>query len=338
MPNAKASPKARVKTTNPSTRTSSKVAVSSSEDVGIEAVRQLKRPEYRSFRISKRIKHHKPRIIGSVRLARQSIGVLWRRRVLFAGIVAVYVLLVLVLVRGFSGGSVTSNLKDLVDQLTNADAGKVVSGLTIFSVLVGTAGSTQSESAGVYRSLLLLVVSLAIIWALRQSVAGIKVRIRDAYYKGMYPAVTFILVLLVVAIQLLPMVVAGFLYGILFTSGVAATGLEQVLWGLLLSLLILWSMYMITSSVFALYIVTLPDMTPMKALRSARGLVRYRRWTIMRRLIFLPIALLLLMIVIMAPFIFFWTGAAEWVFFLLSTSMILIVHSYMYNLYRELIK
>ena len=54
---------------------------------------------------------------------------------------------------------------------------------------------------------------------------------------------------------------------------------------------------------FALYIVTLPDMTPMKALRSARELVRYRRWTVLRKVLFLPLMLLVVAAIIMVPII-----------------------------------
>jgi hypothetical protein len=102
-------------------------------------------------------------------------------------------------------------------------------------------------------------------------------------------------------------------------------------------MLALLSLYMVTSSVFALYIVTLPNMTPMRALRSARGLVLGRRWTVLRKLLFLPIALFLLGALIMLPLIWFWAPAATWVFFALSMACLAALHSYMYALYRSLL-
>jgi hypothetical protein len=94
---------------------------------------------------------------------------------------------------------------------------------------------------------------------------------------------------------------------------------------------------MVSSSIFALYIVTLPDVTPMQALRSARELVRYRRWSIARKVLFLPVSLLVIAAVIMVPVILLVTPASEWVFFILSMLSIAVIHSYMYSLYRELL-
>ena len=94
---------------------------------------------------------------------------------------------------------------------------------------------------------------------------------------------------------------------------------------------------MICSSLFALYIVTLPNVTPMKALRSARQLVLHRRFLVLRKILFMPLALLVLGAIIMIPLIIFLTFAAEWIFFLLSMFVLTVVHAYMYTLYRELL-
>ena len=110
------------------------------------------------------------------------------------------------------------------------------------------------------------------------------------------------------------------------------------MWGLLLLLLVIWSFYMITSSIFAIYIATLPDVRPMQALRSARGLVRHRRWLVMRKVLFMPLALLIIGIVVMLPVIFLLPVLAELIFFLLSMSALVLAHAYMYIFYRELIR
>lgn len=299
--------------------------------------RRLKRPKYRSFRLSKRIKHPKPPVLGSFRLMRKSVLVLFRNWKLFLGIFLIYLFLTLFLVRGFNVNQNTGSIKDLVDQLLNANTGKVLSGLAIFVTLIANAGSTQSETASGFMFIFMLVTTLVIIWGLRQSVAGTKVRVRDAFYKGVYPLVQFVLVLLTVIFQMIPMVIANYLFKAVFTNGVASTLVEQLLWGVLLGLLVLWSLYMMTSSIIALYVVTLPDMTPMKALRTAGGLVRYRRWTIMRKILFLPIALLLILAIFVLPAILLWPIAANWIFFVVSLLLLFVVHSYMYHLYRELI-
>ena len=109
------------------------------------------------------------------------------------------------------------------------------------------------------------------------------------------------------------------------------------MWGILLFLFVLLSLYMITSSIFALYIVTLPDMTPMQALRSARNLVRFRRWTVMRKVLFLPLSLVVIGGLLLIPIIIFLTPIAEWVYFGLTMMSLAFIHSYIYTLYRELL-
>jgi hypothetical protein len=167
--------------------------------------------------------------------------------------------------------------------------------------------------------------------------AGSKARVRDTYYRGMYPLVPFILVLMVIALQLVPLLVGSTVYSLVINNGIAVLFIEKLLWALLYALLALLSLYMISSSLFALYIVTLPDMTPLKALRSARELVRYRRWTVLRKVLCLPLILLVAAAIIMLPIIVWLTPLAKWIFFLLTMSSLVAVHAYMYTLYRELL-
>jgi hypothetical protein len=203
--------------------------------------------------------------------------------------------------------------------------------------LIGTNSSGSNQSAASYQLFLLIVVSLATIWTLRQSLSGVRIRVRDAFYKGASPLVPFILVLLVIAIQLVPLAIGASLYTLVLNNGIALNFTEKFIWGLIFGVLAFVSLYFVSSSLFAAYIVTLPDMTPMKALRSARELVRYRRWTILRKVLFLPLLLLIVTAIIMVPVISVVTPLAQWVFFILMMAAIAVVHSYMYTLYRELL-
>jgi hypothetical protein len=231
-----------------------------------------------------------------------------------------------------------STLKHTLDQASAGHIDALASGLSVFALLVGSAGNNSNPTAGAYQLFLALMASLAIIWALRQVLAGTKkVRIRDTYYRGMYPLVPFILVLIVIALQLVPLLVGSTVYSLVINNGIAVLTVEKLVWALLYAVLALLSFYMVSSSLFALYIVTLPDMTPLKALRSARELVRYRRWTVLRKILCLPIILLAVAAVIMLPIIVWLTALAQWVFFLLTMFSLVGVHAYMYVLYRELL-
>jgi hypothetical protein len=281
----------------------------------------------------RRIKH--PAKLPNVwQLTKLSAGVLWQHKGLFAGITLVYGLLNLLLVQGLVGNVDISGLKN---QLSSGSLGSLGSSLSVFAALVGSSGGGSGQSAGPYQFFLTLIGSLAIIWALRQLLAGSRLRIRDAYYRGMYPLIPFILVLMVIGLQLLPLLVGASVYSLVINNGIAVYAVEKLLWALMFGLLALLSLYLVSSSLFALYIVTLPDMTPLRALRSAKQLVRGRRWTVLRKLLWLPLLLLVAAAVVMVPIILWLTPLAQWVFFLLSMFALVAVHTYIYSLYRELL-
>jgi hypothetical protein len=271
------------------------------------------------------------------RLTRATTQILWTHKKTLAGITLVYGLLNLVLVQGIAGNSDLGNIKHTLDQIFTGHLASLASGLSVFALLVSSAGNSSSPTAGAYQFFLGLIGSLAMIWALRQLLSGKKLRFRDAYYRGMYPLVPFVLVLVVIALQLIPLLVGSTLYSIVITNGIAVAAGEKLAWAVLFALLALLSFYLVSSSLFALYIVTLPGMTPMRALRSARELVHKRRWTVLRKVISLPVILLIVAAVIMVPIIVWLTPLAQWTFFILTMAALLAAHTYMYTLYRELL-
>lgn len=300
--------------------------------------RQLKQPHYKSFRLNKRIKHPNPKLSSSFSLLRQTLRLLRDNWKLFGAITVIYGLLTLVLVRGFSSSGLNlSELKETLQQGLQGGSGQLATGASLFSYLLGSAGSSSTPTGGVYQTFIIIITSLAIIWALRQVLSGKTVKAKDAFYQGLYPLAPFILVLVVIGLQLMPFAIGSWLYTALVGGGIAVTAVETVLWTLIFFLLSLLSLYMLCSSIFALYIVTLPDVAPLQALRSARELARHRRFTILRKILFLPLILFVIGAVVMIPLILVLTPVAEWIFFVFSMFILVLVHAYTYTLYRELL-
>lgn len=301
--------------------------------------RKLKQPQYKSFKISKRIKQPKGKLPNSFNLFVSTFKVLLKNKKLFGGMLLVSFIFNVMLVKGLSSASSLTDIKGVLDGIFTGGAGKLTSGAALFAVLVSGSGSAPTESAGLYQSVLFVIFSLAFIWLFRQTAAEKpgKLRIRDAFYKGMYPLIPFIIVLVIIGLQLIPLVAANFLYGTVISGGLAVTVLEQVLWISLIFLLALLSLYMISSSIFGLYIVTLADMAPMQALRSARELVRFRRWSVMRKVFLLPLFVLITGAIIVIPLIIINAKLAEWVFYILSLLVLPFIHGYLYQLYRKLL-
>lgn len=303
----------------------------------VKEPRKLKLGEYNSFRLQKPIKTGgEATIPGAFRILAGSLGVLRRSWKPFLGIVLIYGVLNFLLVQSFNGADL-SQTKSTLDSTSTGHWSQLANSFALFVYMAGASGNVSSPVAGAYQLMLTLVTSLALIWTLRQVYAGHKVRVRDGFYRGMYPLVPFVLVLLVAAIQLIPVILGVFIYNLVNTAGILQGGVEAVLWAVLLFMTALISLYMLCSSLFALYIVCLPDMEPRAALKSAKELVKHRRWTIMRKIIFLPITLLVVAALLIVPLVFVAAPLAGIGFFIVSMLGLPVLHSYMYRLYRELL-
>ena len=298
--------------------------------------RKLKQPQYKSFKLHKRIQHPGDKLPSAWKLLKVSARHVVTHKKLFIGISLIYLVLTLVLVRGFVFTADLAATKDSVQSVLQGTSGQFLGALTVFSLLLSSNAAT-TQVASVYQTVLVILTSLVIIWALRQTHAGEKITVKDSFYKSSYPLVPFILVLCVLGIQMLPLMGGAFLYSATVGSGLAVSAIEIILWSFLAFLLCLWTAYMITATVFSLYIVTLPNMTPLKALKSARTLVQFRRWTIMRKVLFLPFIMVVIGTAVMLPIIMFLTPTSEVVFLLLNAAAVPLGHSYVYSLYRELL-
>lgn len=270
-------------------------------------------------------------------LCKASAQLLWTHKRLFIAITLIYGLLSLVLVQGLASSTDVSGLKKELNNALTGNFKAVTSSFSIFVVLLGSAGNSNSQTAGAYQLFLAIITSLAVIWALRQVLLGNAIRASDAFYRGMTPLVPFILVLLIIGLQTLPLVLGSSVYALVISNGIAVHLAEKILWAVLFGLSALATFYLLSSSIFALYIVTLADMTPRKALRSARLLVKNRRWRVVRKLLALPIVLVLLAAIIMVPIIIAITPLAQWIFFLLTMFSLAAIHTYIYTLYRGLL-
>lgn len=262
---------------------------------------------------------------------------LWQNKQLFGGIILTYGILNVLLIRGLAGSNDLSSFKGLLDSLVHGFKGALTSSFGTFLYLLATSGSGNAQNSGVYQYLLLLLCSLAFIWAFRQALAKRTVLMRDSFYVGTAPFVRYLLMFIILGLQLIPLAAGAGLYGLVTANGIAVHLWERGMFLLVFAALAVWSLRMITGTVFATYIVTLPGMQPLKALRSASNLVRGRRLLLWRKIIFLPISLLLLAVVIEIPLILVATPAASWAFFILTMLTLPIVHGYLYNLYREML-
>ncbi len=299
--------------------------------------RKLADPEYKSFHLQKRIKPSQAKLPSVMELSRQTIRIIRQNKRFFITFSLIYGVLTFVFVQMSSSVFDVTEARDiLMDTMGSLPASTIV-----YTALVGSSTQLSNQSVGIYQFALVLLFSLAVLYGLRRMYGSQSksnpVTVKEAFYNGMTPLIPVILVIAVIALQLLPLSLGSSIYATVTANGLAVTEIEKILWLVFLILLALLSLYLISSSIFALLIVSLPDMAPMRALRSARGLVRFRRMAVIRKLLFLPLILLLVMGLVVVPFIALAPVAAQGAFFILSALLFPVAITYVYNLYRSML-
>jgi hypothetical protein len=292
----------------------------------VASVRVRKATKKQSKQQVKKDVRSRSNIIGSFRLTLQSLKFIrthWRP---LGGIVLVYGLINLIFASG-----IVSNASSVVNSF---DSNHFSDALNGFGSIISGGSSNQAPAM---QSILLVIESLVIIWALRHLFSNEQIKVKEAYYHSTTPLIPFILVLILIILQLLPLTLSSAVLAIVLSS-VTGNAVIEIIFTSLFILMSFWSLYMLTSSIFALYIVTLPNMHPRSALRSAKNLVHFRRWQVVRRILFLPLFIIIFMGVLIVPLILYAKFLVTPTFFALSMLAILFTHTYLYSLYKGLLE
>lgn len=161
--------------------------------------------------------------------------------------------------------------------------------------------SSVPQDALVLLNIFGLIIWLSFVWIARYSYAGKPTSMRQALYTSPSAFVPFLLLTILLIIQLLPATLAAVIFFSLQGGGFTETILEKVLFAILGLLLVVLSLYFIISTVIALQVATLPGMYPWRALRNARKLVMNRRFAVLRKVIMLPVIIVLFFAVTLIP-------------------------------------
>ena len=315
----------------------------------------LNRRPHRSFRRTRRRDYKRSlEIQGYWSFTNYVRAILWRQKKLFGGLILTYLIITI-----FIGGigaqetydNLSSTLKESGGDLFTGNWGKIGSAslLLVTSVTSGlTPNVTQAQS--VLGGLAVFFAWLTTIWLLRNVVAGRRVALRDGLYNGGSPILSTVIVGFVLAIQLLPAAIAVLLYSAAQASGLLESGVAAMLFWIVDTLLVLLSLYWVTSTFIALVVVTLPGMYPFQAIKTAGDLVVGRRVRILFRLLWLLAAVVVVWVLLIIPIIIFddwikqvwpFISALPFVPFsilLLSSVTIVFVSSYIYLLYRKVVE
>ena len=301
-----------------------------------EKARLRQKPQYKSFRLHKSVKHPEPRVLSVASITKKTFRLMWANKKNMLFFILVYGLLYLLLVRGLFSPINIDDLRFEIESATGS-GDNFSANTTVFGRLVGSLTVGVTGQQGVYQVLLVVISALAMIWLYRQQQVGNTVSVRQAFYRGMYPLVPFLLIIGVMILQLLPAIIGNFMYSVSVGGGIAVGSVERFIWLLLYLSLLLFSFYLISSSVIGLLVVTLPEMTPMRALRKAKELVRFRRFSVFVRFASLILIIGLCFIAIIFPSLYLPALVTHVLFLLVSILALPFIVGYLFVLYRELL-
>lgn len=315
----------------------------------------MARRPHRSFRLTSRSDYVRPlELPGNISFTNEVTRTVWKYKKTFLFLSLIYIVLYAVLVGVQSQETYTT----LTDTL-KATSGDVLSGnwgaLGQASLLFATIASSgvtgdSTEAQQIFSVFIFLLIWLSTIWLLRNLLAGNKVKLRDGLYNSGAPIFALMCIALFIAIQLIPVAVAAIAYTAASTSGlISAGGVGAMLFWVGALLLVVLSMYWITSSLFAMVIVTLPGMYPYHAIRTAGDIMLGRRVKLLLRWLWMALVVALAWIIVLLPIILLDMGlksvwpALAWLPIVPMTVLVgaalstIWVTAYVYLLYRKVV-
>ncbi len=309
----------------------------------------LKRRPHRSFRPTDR--RDLPKLAplpSNIFFSAEVFGIMRRNKKAFLYLTLIYVAMYTLLI-GISSQSGYSELSDGIKHLgsnvSDGELSKAGQTLVLFgAAATGSLNDPISESQQVFIGFLGLFTWLTIVWYLRHRLAGAKVKVRDAIYNSGAPFLSTTVLALVLLFQAIPAVIAVIAYATLLGSGIVAGGIESMMFAVAAVLLVVLSLYWMTSTLLAMIIVTIPGTYPMRALSLAGDVVIGRRVSLLVRMLWLIFVLLLVWVFILVPIILLadlipwdWLPVVPTAIQLLTGWSFLYFATYVYLLYRRMI-
>jgi hypothetical protein len=311
------------------------------------------RPHH-SFRMSRRRDYVRPLILpGNLSFTHEVTKTLWKHKKTFLLLALIYTLLYGLLV-GIQSQETYSALSDTIKESSTeffsgdwATFGQV--GLLFVGVASGGLNGVTTESQQIFSVLIILLIWLATVWLLRNLLAGHKVRLRDGLYNSGAPLFAMTIVALFITVQLIPVGIALLVYSAASASGLLASGAAAMLFWVGAALLSVLSLYWITSSLFAMSIVTLPGTYPYQALKTASALMLGRRIKILLRWVWMALVVIIFWFVVLIPIIVIDMGLKTLIpamslvpivpvaTLLLAAVSTIWVSAYIYLLYRKVV-
>lgn len=231
-------------------------------------------------------------------------ALLWQAKRLFAPYLLVYTLAGIVLFGAVQGNGIRT-INETIDTLSTSEGiefGAIERAATVVTTsLAGSLNTGLSEIQQLYMSGLYIFAALVVIWLLRFILAGKSVRLRDGIYNAGAPIIPILLLLIVGLLQAVPAAVAILLYINATAAGLLSGGIETAIFTAALALIVILTLYFMTTTLFALMIASVQGTYPFKAYVAAKKVILGQRRRVLFRLLWMSAVIIALWFVVLVP-------------------------------------
>ena len=314
----------------------------------------MQRRPHRSFRKTSRRDYARSlQLPGYISFSREVFITLRLHRRVYIQLIGVYSVAVAVLVGVASQDLFNEFSKLFVSDASSSTESLSTAGNALLLLLGSTVGAFSpqlSEAQQLTAGILVVLLWLTVVWLLRNQLAGKHPKVRDALYNAGSPIVATAIVVLLMVVQLMPATLAALGYSALTSNSLFQQGVVPMVVTAIAILMVTLSIYLVTTTIFSLIIITIPGMYPWEAIRAAGDLVVGRRLRILLRFFWMILTVGLVWIIIMMPIIAMsaWAQssieAISWVpvvpifLTLVSSAAVVYAAAYTYLLYRKVIE
>lgn len=261
---------------------------------------------HKSFvRTRRRDKAKLPKVEGIISFSWYVLRVILQRKWLYTKL-----LLTFVVISIFSVGLIQlSNAESLNEVMSAATTGGDV--LNPFMKALNTVGSALSGALNAqmtdiqYLSMSALYIGMVLttVWLLRQQLADRVVKVRDGVYSSIAPIISEYILVLVGVLQLIPFALAAIVYTTAMSTGFIDGGIEAAMFGTAIALVVVLTLYFMTTTLFALFVATIPGTYPIKAYKAARVLVAGQRARLLIRLLWCLVLIIAMWFIVLIPIV-----------------------------------
>lgn len=225
---------------------------------------------------------------------------------IFLPLLLIFVGLYIFLIGAMSENTL-ADVKANVEQ-TNKDVadGKIgtvgKAGLTLLGIISTGGLTTMNDAQIVIAVLLFAIIWLVTIYLARHLLAGHQeIKMRDGFYSALSPLISTLVVGLIIFLEAIPIMLTIIVFQVALTTEFLSTPFYALLFFMFAALMITLSLYLLSSSFFAIIVVSAPGLYPLTAVRMAKNLIMGRRLRFLIRVFYLVIIVALLYLLLLMP-------------------------------------